>query len=617
MKLDKYQKKCVEHSKGPAIIIAGPGSGKTKTMSERIAHLIQSEKIEPKKIVAISFTKVSAVELKERTVKTEKEAAAVNFGTFHGFFYQLLKGANLSKNIIMEYDVYKMVKQILKDKVDVIVFEEVEMKKIINALSIKINAEYFNDMCPEFDLCIEDSELSKLAYEYQKEKHKLNMYDFDDLILKTHELLTNNQAHRDLLQRSFSHFMIDEFQDINKAQYETIKLLISEENNICVVGDDDQSIYGFRGADPHYFLEFKKNFPGADQFFLSSNYRSKRLIVDFSQKIIGENTNRFEKEVEVFNKEEGEICLTKVSSSQNEAGYIVNIIREKILAGTPVNENAVIYRLNKSSRFIVDELIKNDIPFYIKDGVDSCFDSYIYKDIKDYILAAFERNNESLANVINKPGRYISSQQVKLALKGEHFIPTLLSLLDRSYQKEKVYDFELDLKILKGKNALEFIKTLKKNGYYDSLMENAAKNGMDTNRIAETFDTILDFSMDKETPLDFIKRVAISQKAIEESRKNDPKTSVLLTSIHGSKGLEFENVFIAACNDGIIPFRKAETPEEIEEERRMFYVAATRAKKHLVMTYQQTTGAKGFKRTPFLDFVDNEFFIKKRMKITK
>lgn len=590
--LDEDQKKCVNHHYGPVVITAGPGSGKTRVMSERIISMVKSG-ILPEKIVAISFTKASSIELKERTI-VDSSCKRVLFGTFHSFFYKILRESGFKKRILDDKEAKDILFAFLKETGNARIASDSVLTKLLNNFSLKVNHEKFEKNKFRQSEIRKEIDFEEIFDYYVEKKEDLDVYDFDDLVLKAYDLLLSDKKIKEMWQEKYSHYLIDEFQDINKAQYEMIKILTEKHRNLAAVGDVDQSIYGFRGASPKFFLKFANDFHGAAELYLKSNYRSPKSVVDFSQRVISQNKERRSFDVNVNSKIDGKRDLKGFDSPKKEAVWIASEIEGLIEKGEEKREISVIYRVKSVAPIIASELKKKNIDYIIKDGIANPFKSRLFLDIKDYVEASFCENTNAVTSIVNKPNRYISvPESAKGMAYNDYFQEIKKSINKISYKDEYLRSLLIDLANIKKRETFsEFFKFLLKDiGYRRYVSEKIGEDEAD-----EIISTISEFIIEDEHPIDFIKRGMLLMEEFEEikNKENENKDAVILTTIHGSKGLEFNHVFVPGCEKNIIPYRKAISDEEIEEERRMFYVAITRAKDSLNMTYGNRAKDKKF-----------------------
>lgn len=609
--LNSNQKLAVDHINGPCLVLAGPGSGKTKVIAHRIVNMIKNHNIAPTRILAISFTKASSVEMKSRTIELsgDESAKKVNFGTFHSIFFRILRrysGVEL-EDLLSENDRYKIIKNILRimKKNN---FNDDEIGDILNEISYVKNE--IIDASEYESKIFEEDEFQKIYSNYEMQKNELNKIDFDDMLTKTYHLLMENKEVLNIVRQVFKYILIDEFQDINKVQFEIIKLMSEPVNNIFVVGDEDQSIYGFRGARPDFTIEFEKYFNNAKKIVLKVNYRSTKDIVELSQKLIEKNKNRHEKKINSINKKNGTIKYIYPLDTEEEANFIAKEIKK--------NENydtAVIYRTNRQARAFVDAFMDEKIPFILKDSPRSIYDHWVCQDMIAYLRVAMGiGTNIEWSRIVNKPFRYISRSSVKKAIEGDDFLEALLSDEDiKKYTKKNLRDLYEDLNYVRGlapQYGISYIRTTLDYDRY--ILDYCHERKMKSNSVIDILNEFESSSKQFKTNFEFFKHIEESKEEIKKSyqkNKEIVKSSdilndgVVLSTIHSIKGLEFESVYIAGVLDGVIPYKNNDEIdcEDIEEERRLFYVAITRAKDTLVISSPKKRFGKNAKKSEFLD----------------
>ena len=418
-KLNENQKKAVEHVQGPCMVLAGPGSGKTRVITYRIVNMIVNNNIPPARILAISFTKNSSMEMKNRAMQicNDQRINKVTFGTFHAVFYKILRyfGRYDMNSILDEKTKRITIKGILKN-LNVENGEDDEtVGQVINEISYVKN-ELMDKQDFESEVLKKDEFIN--AYNmYEEYKEQVKKIDFDDMLLRTYYLLSENKQALEMVRQVYKYILVDEFQDINRVQFEVLKLMANPNNNIFVVGDEDQSIYGFRGARPDFLLQFEEYFKGTDKILLDINYRSKKEIIDVSNKLIEKNVSRYDKTIKCHQGEGAVVNYIMPKDSEDEAIQIGKEILEEIKKDyMEYSDFAVIYRTNIQSRALVDVFMDMRIPFTIKDSVVTIYDHWAARDILSYLKISVRKNtNEDWIRIINKPFRYISRENLNQA----------------------------------------------------------------------------------------------------------------------------------------------------------------------------------------------------------
>src|SRR3989338_5073864 len=603
--LNPEQKKAVTSIEGPLLILAGAGAGKTKTITERIGHLVHTG-IAPSSILAITFTNKAAKEMRERIEQRFRDDKALNrpvsmferpfISTFHSLGVHILREQSREVGIKKYFVIFdrddskKAIKEALlilgldpktHDPARLIGIISKEKGQGNNARDYSANEEggYFKNV------------VSQVWPEYEKILTRDNELDFDDLLLKTMNLLSSNQAVREFYQNIWKYIHIDEYQDTNRVQYRISKMLVGKNKNICVVGDVDQNIYSWRGADIKNILDFEKDYPDAKVITLEENYRSTQTILEAANRVIEKNKIRLKKNLFTTNSEGERISLFRGFDEADEAEFIAQRAAELIRKGAPPGEIAVLFRANFQSRVLEEAFMNHAIPYQLLGT--RFFERKEVKDIISYLRAAL--NPDSLSDkrrIINMPARGIGKTTVLKIFSGDE------SSLPLS-MKTKLENFKTLLKEIEKtatqKSPSETISFIIKM----SGLEKEWKDGGDEGRARlENAYELSNFASgyDNESPgegiLNFLADAALQS---DQDEMRDEKNAVRLITVHASKGLEFDIVFIAGLEDGLFPARRASRsegggphqriseemtkPEEREEERRLFYVALTRARK--------------------------------------
>lgn len=612
--LNNEQKKAVEHLDGPCLVLAGPGSGKTRVIAHRIVNLVVEKNIPPTRILAISFTKVSSLDIKKKTIELSNDdrIKKVNFGTFHSIFFRILRRYdNIGlEDLISENDRYQLMKIILKQN-KITNFSEDDIGEVLSEISYVKN-ELMN--AKKFKSSKFDSDVFENVYNsYENGKNKINKIDFDDMLIKTYEILFKNEEILNIIRRVFRYILIDEFQDINKVQFEIIKLIAHNKNNLFVVGDEDQSIYGFRGSRPDFMVGFSNYFENAKKIFLKKNYRSKRNIISISQNLISKNTNRYKKTIIPEIKQDGDIKIQYSLDIDDEAKKIASEIKLLVEKGREYSDFAIIYRTNRQSRAFVDVFMDNRIPFILKDVPRSIYDHWVSLDLIAYLKVAVGiSSNDDWARIINKPYRYISKSVIKKAIDSDDFFEYLIKTDDiKSFQKKDLEDLYEDLNYIKGLAPEYAISYIRSTLDYDRyILEYCHDRKIKSKQIIEVMDEFEISSKGYKTILDFFKHISEVKVEIKKRTENKVNNSmnsimsegVILTTMHSAKGLEFKNVYVVGVNEGTIPFNNSEDIEDmnLEEERRLMYVAVTRAKESLTISIPQKKFNKKINQSRFI-----------------
>ncbi len=676
--MNEGQRKAATHGEGPMLVLAGPGSGKTFVITNRISYLIQCLGIAPQHILVITFTKDAAGSMQRRFQEAQSGFFPVNFGTFHAIFYQILKQSlgkmgkiltDTDKKQIILPILARMQRQLERERAEQNASSRAGVRAGQRGLSSSASRDehagsgnqgmggsteiqggfagtegkttawaqeersedavkclaaigYFKNTGQEQKAELMLPELFRghfreLLNQYEKARAESGGLDFDDMLYSCLSLLRSNQQVLHFWQEQFQYLLIDEFQDINPLQYEIIRLLALPQNHLFVVGDDDQSIYGFRGSEPGLMQQFLKDYPGCEQVLLNLNYRSRPEIVEASLKVIGENKNRFVKDLksaQAVSEEEARerdgvndlqctdhltVNIKSFSEREEQDCYLVDRISEE-----PCSEQcAVLFRTNAQMQGFASKLIKAGVPFAMKEKSACIYDHFIAKDLENYIRFANGDHRRSVfLSIVNKPSRWIGrdavqEEEVNLDHVREYYRqcapPRRLAQILSDLRK-----FEEGLKQLRQHRPYLAIQYLRKALGYESYLKQRA--GADKFRLSEWME-ILEFLTADAAPYVTCQDWLADQQILREEmqKKQSDKTQeqgVRLMTAHASKGLEFKRVYIPEVNEGVYPHGRMPDEDAVEEERRMLYVAMTRAKEMLEMTF--VTGTKEHPRLP-------------------
>jgi len=606
--LNPPQYEAVKTVDGPLLVIAGAGSGKTRVLTHRIAYLIMEKNVRPYNILAITFTNKAAKEMNERVNSLVGEAAKdIWISTFHSACVRILRRdidkMGFDKNFVIfdTADQKTLIKDCMKelnidDKAFPIQSIMAEISKAKNAL---VNATDFQNMYGS------DFRLSKigLVYElYQRRLKQNNALDFDDIIMKTINLFMENPDVLAYYQNKFHYIMVDEYQDTNMAQFTLVSLLSMGSGNLCVVGDDDQSIYGWRGADMRNILEFEKEFPGTKVIKLEQNYRSTGNILELANCVIQNNKGRKSKKLWTENGEGELIEFSRLNNEHEEANYIVNSIKSNRRDNREYSDMAILYRMNAQSRVIEEFLMSEGIPYRMIGGL-KFYDRKEIKDIIAYLRFIYNPSDfVSLKRIINVPKRGIGQTTIDnlQAYATEHGI-SIWNVLDNIVQidgfKRAVNSIQSFTELIKGfalysrNNKVSDLiqEILDKTGYIRELeLEKNVENETRIENLMEFISVAIEYEKESvEISLDgFLENISLVS---DLSMSDDKEDAVTLMTLHSAKGLEFPIVFIPGMEEGVFPGYRAITEEaEIEEERRLCYVGITRAREKLYLSCAKT-----------------------------
>lgn len=586
-KLNTAQQKAVCHETGPMLVLAGPGSGKTTVLLCRISRLLERGLAKPQEILALTFSKAAAEEMKSR-FENLNGASGVSFGTFHSIFFRILRsryGWNVEQ-IFQEEERRSILRNSIEaEKWDIPDLEEY-ISQFFSQLSLmNSELEQPNRFTP---VGMPAEEFRKLyrAYEGYKERHE--KLDFDDMLTQCYQLLREDAAVREYWQRKYKFILVDEFQDVNQAQFACLQILAEKHQNLFVVGDDDQSIYAFRGARPDFLLHFPTLYPAAKKVTLNTNYRSTERIVNLAERVIGNNEVRFVKNMKGIGEAGDKVTFFLAEDAAKEAAHIAEKIGRLLDEGVPLTEIAVIYRTNLQGGAFARELYKRGIPYDLRDNSGNVYEHWVAKDLLAYLLLAEnEESDSALRRILNKPKRYIGKDLLAEAeampytlLRSFFVCPSL-----KGWQEENLENLRIDLNQIRKRTPYDALKYIRKViGYDEYLEEFAAYRRTSAQVLQEIADEIMETAKDCADVRSFreqLERLSLQMK--EQSRKKGQKRNgVALMTMHGAKGLEFRAVFLPSLVEGIVPHEKG--MDTVAEERRLFYVAMTRASEKLCLS---------------------------------
>jgi DNA helicase-2/ATP-dependent DNA helicase PcrA len=618
--LNTAQQEPTTHVEGPLMVIAGAGSGKTRVLTYRIAYLMQKG-IDSFSILALTFTNKAAREMKKRIAEIVGESESKNLwmGTFHSVFARILRaeadrlGYPSNFTIYDTQDSERLVKSIIKEmKLDSDIYKTKQIRNRISSFKnslITVRAYHNNPELVEADREARRSAMGNIYKNYVERCFKAGAMDFDDLLLKTNELLNRFPEVLAKYQDRFRYILVDEYQDTNHSQYLIVRALADKFQNICVVGDDAQSIYAFRGANIENILNFHKDYPDAKTYRLEQNYRSTQSIVEAANSVINHNQNKLDKKVWTANEQGDKIVIHRSPTDGDEGRYVAQSIFEQAMnQQLPYQSFAILYRTNAQSRAMEDALRKRNIPYRVFGGLSF----YQRKEIKDMLaylrLIVNPKDEESLKRVINYPGRGIGQTTInKLVVAAQENDLTLFDVVDQvgtlpltinAGTKTKLINFATLIKSFQVANASQDAfatadMVAKKTGLVQELKKEGTPEAVNRiENVEELLNGVRDFVEGQRELVDakgslveFLEDVAL---ATDFDNETPNENSVSLMTIHLAKGLEFPHVFVVGMEDDLFPSAMSmNTRAEIEEERRLFYVALTRAEKQATLTYTQ------------------------------
>ena len=568
---------------GPAMVLAGPGSGKTTVITHRIKNLIEKAEVRPENILVVTFTKAAAISMQKRfsTLMNGGKGQLVTFGTFHSVFYKILRKSRRyeATEILSERQKTDYIREIIgRYGISSNDISELSQKIINDIGNIKGNMLNAQEYEPS---CCKKEDFIKVYNVYNLELKKDGKMDFDDILRECYLLLCENHTILEQWRELYKYILIDEFQDINRIQMNIIELLASPLNNIFVVGDDDQSIYGFRGARPEIMIEFKDYYPEAELIVLNVNYRSTQSIINVAGRVIENNKTRLDKCAHANNDKDFQPDIRKFRNQVEELKFVVSKIKEYEKQGISLSEMAILVRNNSQIQEISSFLKNRKIEAESGKHRSNIYNGMVAKDILSYVRGALKFDgtyfNEDLIYVLNKPQRYIS-RQVVLSVNMN------ISAVRRIYSKNNIDSFLFHIEMIRKlppQAALSYIR--KGAGYEEYLRLYAIENNIPMSGLLKQLEQLVQECSKFNTLEQWINSIDSAQNSEgqnfgkKSSGEGDTNNRINIMTMHGSKGLEFKAVFIVDANQGIIPTSKALRERDFEEERRLFYVAITRA----------------------------------------
>lgn len=602
MERNLAQDEVISKIEGQLIVVACPGSGKTTTLLRRIDHIVHAEGISPEHILMITFTSAAAKEMRTR-YERDYEKNGVTFCTIHSLCMAILRKFRGLSNDAILVDASDYLFEMLRfnnkvnDKADFI-------KTLMTDISVvKNNFLDYKEYQPK---CSADKSLFQKMYEgYEAYKEEMGLIDFDDMLTEAYKEMLDNPVCLEWLRNKYRYIQVDEYQDTNYLQRDIVYLLAGENGNLAVVGDDDQSIYGFRGARPDVMLQFKEHYPKAEEIKLSTNYRSSSKIIEHADQLIQKNKKRFSKQFLAFHKSDGVVEEVRCDDRNKELFSVALKIKELIKNGVSPTDIAVLYRTNQQAEAMAGILQDAKIPFMSNEKIKSCYKHWILEDIKSFKrLTENTWQKKDLDRVLNHPQRFLLGNKFLDCGLDMSKMRDVASMINVEWKRNNAYDeitsFFFLLKVLKGKDPSEFLAMMEKAGRYKKYLEEYADF---RNENVEDLEWIWDkYKKDAADHNDWSDwgRYIIGYNLKLEEAQNE-KNGVMLSTMHCSKGLEWKHVFIIDCVKGVCPHKNAETEEDIEEERRLFYVAMTRAKENLYLySYKQKGRGGSVRISPFV-----------------
>ena len=600
----KEQKEAIAWHEGPLLVLGTPGSGKTTVILHRINHLITQYGVIPRQILTITFTRAAALSMERRYQAMGGRSGGVRFSTFHAFFYWVVRTAyQLPQDAVLrEEEKRQWVRTMLSrispeygNNEELLTSVLHQMDRIANDM-VELDDYYSKDMPAE--------EFRRVFRELQERKKREKKLDFNDMQRMCYELLTERTDILNRIREMYPFILVDEYQDTNRIQYEILKMIAHPADNLFAVGDDDQSIYGFRGAKPEIMLGFAKEFPGAKVITLGTNFRCPSVVTDTSARLIRNNKRRYDKTLQAARRTEGNewVRIYRVEDEKKENRIIADRIRRAKKEGIPYEDMAVLYRTNETPRKLCFLLRDQGIPYTMRDSLPSLFHHSAVAPVMDYLYFATEdRSRARFLRIMNKPVRYIRRDMLKQD-------PVDLIALSREvkgegYLEKNLFRLRDDLRRLKNlppAAAIHYILQAMRLESY--LQESFEERNADAEEIPERLQELTSIAEAYRTIPEFLRFAEAYEKLLQEEQRSAGEKSegVQLMTLHSAKGLEFQEVHILECIDGVIPHKKSNTPAGREEERRMFYVGMTRAIHRLNLYVPAMVGQKAVRPSPFI-----------------
>ena len=586
------------------MVLAGPGSGKTSVIVERTAYMINEGKISASSILVVTFSRAAAVEMKERFLKfVNRDRSEVTFGTFHGIFYGILKAAyNLNaSNILSEEEKYSILREMTEKFGQEMEQEGDFLEEIAKEISVVkgncISLEHY------YASCCSDEVFREIYNGYKNALRTRRKLDFDDMILCCYELFSQRPDILKAWQKKFVYILVDEFQDINSLQYKILQMLAAPANNLFIVGDDDQSIYHFRGARPEIMLNFTRDYPEAETVLLDVNYRCSGNILKTAMNVINCNKKRFRKKLTTPNDVGMPVTCKVFDNPREEAVCVAAALKKRLEKGEKLENTAILLRTNQEAESLITALMEYQIPFTMKEQLPNLYRHWICRNLLAYLhMAAGDRSRKNFLELMNRPNRYISRDALKNSQISFHDLREYYK--DKDWMCDRITTLETHLRILGTLSPFAAVNFIRKGmGYEEYLREYAQFRKLKPEELLEILDRIHESTRGMKNLKqweDYIEDY--TEKLYEQAkRQRDRKEGVTVSTLHAVKGLEYDIVYILNVNEGSIPYRKAVLAESVEEERRLFYVGMTRARRKLVLAYVNRQYEKEREPSRFLE----------------
>ena len=600
MGFTEEQIKAIEWYEGPLMVIGTPGSGKTTVIVNRVNNLIYEYDVRPENILVITFTKAAAVSMKERFLELSGLTSTnVRFGTFHSFFYWIIRtayGDKLNLGVLDEQKKREVLRTILRKLGPETYDNEETLVSVMNQLGIiscnmiDIENYYSRDMSGN------DFVTTYRLYKEYKERNGL--IDFDDMVTECYKLLKDRPDILERIRELYPFIMVDEYQDTNMIQYEILKMLAHPRDNIYVVGDDDQSIYGFRGARPDIMHKFTKEFRNASTLQLSNNFRCPKEIVELSSSIIADNKKRYGKSLKSVVSSKGQVTIDDMRTQTDEYNLILSRLQKAFKKGVSPSDIAIIYRTNLGPRRLMYKLSSYNVPFNVRDAIPDITNHIYVRPILSYIRYAMgDHSRKVFLDIMNKPVRYISRDM--LTSEVVELEDLLRAAKGKDYLCDNIKRMISEIRTISKLSPFAAVNYIRRAVDYDGYLKKLAEDrNIDYDEISDMLDEFQSMISDSDTFLQMFEMLETSRKPKEE--KEEEGDGIQRMTRHSAKGLEFSEVHILDAVEGSIPHKKSKSPDEIEEERRLFYVGITRSSNNLYIYVPREIGDRQVSPSRFL-----------------
>ena len=608
MTFNEEQIQAIEWFRGPLLVLGTPGSGKTTVILQRVNRLVTVHGVIPRQILVITFTKAAARSMQQRYEAMDQASGGVRVSTFHAFFYWIIRTAYKlpAEAVLGEDERTAMIRKLLSEISPEYGNSEEVLQSVLHQMDLITNDMIRPEDYYSTDLPAEEFRL--LIRRFRERKKRLGRLDFNDMLEMCYRLLTERKDILERIREMYPFIMVDEYQDTNRIQYEILKLLVHPRDNFFAVGDDDQSIYGFRGARPEIMLSFDREFPQGKRIALSVNYRCPDFITDTGARLIRHNKSRYEKALRAKKKgRPGErVIFREPANDREEHKEILSSILKAHERGVPYEEIAVLFRTNRDPRGIGFLLREYQIPYVMRDRIPDIFSHMAAEPVMDYLhFAAGEQERGRFLRIMNKPVRYI--RRDLLTEDPVDLVKMTARVRGTAYLEKNLQNLREHLRRIRTLPPAAAIDYIRKVVRYEAwLMEEADRRSLDRGEILDTLDELRSMAEPYDHLEDFFEYADAYRELLkEENRKRESqregiRPGVQLMTLHSAKGLEFREVHILDCVEDVIPHKKARTEAAVEEERRMFYVGITRASERLTIHAPKMIGRRAVHPSPFL-----------------